>query len=88
MLLQQRFTPADPLCQTPQVQLQFPEQDDRVPGEWWPLLSVRCISDVSSHLFTSVTSVFLTGCEVIEELSCTYLLITHFVVAIYLGVQV
>lgn len=27
----QRFTPADPLCQTPQVQLQFPEQDDRVP---------------------------------------------------------
>jgi len=33
LLLQQRFTPADPLCQTPQVQLQFPEQDDRVPGK-------------------------------------------------------
>jgi len=33
LMLQQRFTPADPLCQTPQVQLQFPEQDDRVPGK-------------------------------------------------------
>ena len=33
LLLQQRFTPADPLCQTPQVQLQFPEQDDHVPGK-------------------------------------------------------
>lgn len=29
--LYQRFLPADPFCQAPQIQSQFPEQDDRVP---------------------------------------------------------